>query len=100
MILAEEVGCGHSFTETQANWRHVDKGHQFNNMFACGSDRRSVVLYSSTVMKIPSPRNQRDGTAMMTFGRAVASIREVDRGNTKLRRFFWTKLGGQKRLYM
>ena len=30
---------------------------------------------------------------MMTFGRAVASVHEVNRDETKLGRFCWTKLG-------
>ena len=81
-----------SFTETQVDWRHAEKGHQFDNLFPHGSDRRSVVAHNSTVRKILSPRNQRGGTVMMTFGRAVASVCEVNRDNTKLGRFSWTKL--------
>ena len=76
-----------SFAEIQVDWRHVDKGHQFDNLFARGSDRRSVFAYNSTVRKILSPRNQRGGTVMMTFGRAVASVCEVNRDKTKLGRF-------------
>ena len=45
-----------SFTETQVDWRHADEGHQFDNLFARERDRRSVVAYNSTVMKILSPR--------------------------------------------
>jgi hypothetical protein len=51
-------------------------------------------VYNSTVRKTPSPINQRVGTAMMTFERAVARVQEVDREETKLGRFCWTKLGG------
>jgi hypothetical protein len=83
-----------SFAETQVDWRHADEDHQFDNLFARGSDRRSVAACNSTVRKIPSPRNQRGGTAMMAFGRAVARVQEVDRDETKLGRFCWTKLGG------
>jgi hypothetical protein len=82
-----------SFAKTQADWRHTDKGHQFDNLFAPGSDRRSVATRNFTVRKILSPRKQRGGTVMMTFGRAVASVREVNRDETKLGRFCWTKLG-------
>ena len=86
-----------SFAETQVDWRHADEDHQFDNLFARGSDRRSVAACNSTVRKIPSPRNQRGGTAMMAFGRAVARVQEVDRDETKLGRFCWTKLGGPER---
>ena len=31
-----------SFAETQVDWKHADKGHQFDNVFARGRDRHSV----------------------------------------------------------
>ena len=83
-----------SFVETKADWRHADKGRKFDNLFARGRDRRSIAAYNSTVKRILSPISRRGGTAMMTFGRAVASVRTVDRDKTKLGRFCWTKLGG------
>ena len=86
-----------SFAEIQVDWRHADEGHQFDNLFTSGSDNHSVVSYNSTVKKIPSPRNQRGCTSMMTFGRVVASVCLVDRDNPKLGRFCRTKLGGPER---
>ena len=48
-----------------------------------------------------APENQRGDTAKITFGRAVASVCAVDRDETKLGRFCWTKLGGSgKTKYM
>ena len=79
-----------SFVKPQAVWRHVDKGHNFDNLFAQGRDRSSVAAYNSTVKRILSPRNQRGDTAMMIFGRTVASVCTVGRGETKLGRFYWT----------
>ena len=89
-----------SFAKTQAECRHADKGHQFDNMFARGSDRRSVTAHNSTVRKILSPRNWRGGTAIMTSGRAVASVREMNRDETKLVRLCWTKLRSPERPHM
>ena len=82
-----------SFAETQVDWRHGDGGHQFENLFARGSDRHSVVTHTSTVKKILGPRNQRCGTIMRTFRRAVESVCEVNRDKTKLRIFCWIKHG-------
>ena len=75
------------FAETQDDLRHANEGHSFDNLLVCGSDRRIVISYNFTVEKILSPRNQRGGTVMMTFGKAVASVCEVDRDKTKLGRF-------------
>ena len=72
-----------TFAEPQVDWRHADEGHQFDNLFTRGRDRCSVVAYNSTVKRIVSPRNQRGVTAMMTFGRAVASVHVVNREEKK-----------------
>ena len=89
------------FAKTQADCKHTDEGRQFDNMFARGSDRRNIAAHHSTVRKILSPRKQRGGTVMMILGRAVASVREVNRDETRLGKFCWTKLGGgQERPHM
>ena len=63
--------------------------------------RHIVALYNSTVKRILSPRHQRGGTVMMTFGGAVASSCTVDRDKTKLGSVCWTKLGdSRKTTYM
>ena len=63
-----------SFVETQAEWGHADKGHQIDNIFGRRRDRHSISTANSTVNRIPSPRHQKDGTAMTTFGTVVASV--------------------------
>ena len=63
-----------SFIEAQIEWTHADKWHQVDNLFARRRNRHSVAACNSTVRKILSSRNQRDGTTMMTFGRAVANV--------------------------
>ena len=82
-----------SFAETQVDWRHTGKEHQFDGLFALGSDKRIVIVLNFTVRKILSPRNQRGGTVMVTFGRVVTRVCEVNRDETKLRILCLTKLG-------
>ena len=71
-----------SFVETQADWRHVNTGRHFINLFACGRDRHIVTEYTFTVKRILNLKGQRCGTIMMTFGRAVTSGCMVDRDET------------------
>ena len=73
-----------SLAETQADWRYVSEERQFDMLFGIGRDRRSIAASNRTVPKQHSPRNQRGGVAMMTVGRALASVKKVDCNPTNL----------------
>ena len=70
------AGC-----EAQCDWRYAEYEQQFRNLFAFGKRTKSVVGHNITERTV---RDQKGGTAMMTFGRMTSHVMDsvVGPGNS------------------
>lgn len=82
------AGC-----ETQADWRQVDRESHFCDLFGFGQQKKSIVGHNITEEVLKTPRNQHEGTAMVTMGRMSANVLDSGVDYTGLGRWSWQLIG-------